>query len=80
MPVGDWVEALYGMKNKLRPCLHSYCNDVMAYIPSLRVLKEGGYEGATSMIAYGQPTAWGDRIEEDIIASVRELVSETRRP
>jgi len=58
----------------------SYCNDVMAYIPSLRVLKEGGYEGATSMIPYGQPSVWGDRIEEDIIASVRGLMAETRRP
>jgi neutral ceramidase len=52
----------------------SYCNDVMAYIPSLRVLKEGGYEGATSMVPYGQPTVWGERIEEDIIAAVRRLI------
>jgi hypothetical protein len=52
----------------------SYCNDVMAYIPSLRVLKEGGYEGATSMIPYGQPTVWGEAIEEDIIAAVRRLI------
>ena len=52
----------------------AYCNDVMAYIPSLRVLKEGGYEGATSMIPYGHPTVWGESIEEDIIASVIRLV------
>ena len=52
----------------------SYCNDVMAYIPSLRVLKEGGYEGATSMVPYGLPTAWGEPIEEDIIRSVIRLV------
>jgi neutral ceramidase len=52
----------------------SYCNDVMAYIPSLRVLKEGGYEGATSMIPYGQPTVWGESVEEDIIAAVIGLV------
>jgi hypothetical protein len=52
----------------------SYCNDVMAYIPSLRVLKEGGYEGATSMIPYGHPTSWGEPIEEDIIRSVVRLV------
>ncbi len=44
-----------------------YANDVMAYIPSLRVLKEGGYEGDTSMIYYGLPTAWGPRIEEMIV-------------
>jgi hypothetical protein len=48
----------------------SYCNDVMAYIPSVRVLKEGGYEGATSMIAYGLPSAWSDRVEDDIIQAV----------
>src|SRR5437667_9872642 len=28
-----------------------YANDVMAYIPSERVLKEGGYEGDTSRAA-----------------------------
>jgi hypothetical protein len=48
----------------------SYCNDVMAYIPSLRVLKEGGYEGATSMIYYGQPTVWSEAVEESVVAAV----------
>jgi neutral ceramidase len=48
----------------------AYCNDVMAYVPSNRVLKEGGYEGATAMIYYGQPTAWSDEIEETIVAAV----------
>jgi hypothetical protein len=52
----------------------AYCNDVMAYIPSLRVLREGGYEGATSMIPYGHPTVWGESIEEDIVAAVVRLV------
>ncbi|MCB1065632.1 MAG: neutral/alkaline non-lysosomal ceramidase N-terminal domain-containing protein, partial [Verrucomicrobiae bacterium] len=32
-----------------------YSNDVMAYIPSLRVLKEGGYEGGGSNVYYGLP-------------------------
>src|SRR6266704_6808946 len=32
-----------------------YCNDVMTYIPSFRVLKEGGYEGGRAMIPYGMP-------------------------
>jgi neutral ceramidase len=58
----------------------AYCNDVMAYIPSKRVLKEGGYEGATAMIYYGQPTAWSDEVEEAIIAAVargaRAIVAE----
>jgi neutral ceramidase len=53
-----------------------YANDVMAYIPSLRVLKEGGYEGDTSMIPYGMPAKWGPEIEEKIVAKVQELVKE----
>ncbi len=51
-----------------------YANDVMAYIPSLRVLREGGYEGATAMVYYGQPTVWSPRVEESIMSAVhREL-------
>lgn len=49
----------------------AYSNDVCAYIPSLRVLREGGYEGATSMIYYGQPTIWSEKVEEQIIDAVR---------
>ncbi len=53
-----------------------YANDVMAYIPSARVLKEGGYEADSSMIYYGLPTRWGPQVEEKIIAKVHELVKE----
>ena len=53
-----------------------YTNDVMAYIPSLRVLKEGGYEGASSMIYYGQPTVWADDVEERLVKAVHSMVRE----
>ena len=56
----------------------AYCNAVMCYIPSQRVLKEGGYEGATSMIYYGQPTVWADGIEERIIDGVARGVEAVR--
>jgi hypothetical protein len=51
-----------------------YCNDVMAYIPSLRVLKEGGYEGGGAMVYYGLPTVWSPRVEEMIVAASHEQV------
>ncbi len=54
-----------------------YCNDVMAYIPSLRVLKEGGYEGAGAMVYYGLPSAWSEAVEEAIIRTVDRLVDAT---
>jgi neutral ceramidase len=51
-----------------------YANDVMAYIPSARVLKEGGYEADSSMIYYGMPTKWAPAIEDKIIGKVHEVV------
>ena len=52
----------------------AYANDVMAYIPSLRVLREGGYEGNTSMRAYGLPAPWAPEIEQKIIQEVHRQV------
>jgi hypothetical protein len=37
------------------------------------VLKEGGYEGATSMIYYGLPTVWSPEIEDMIVKSLLKL-------
>jgi hypothetical protein len=52
----------------------AYANDVMAYIPSERVLSEGGYEADSSMVFYGQPGKWAPAIEGIIVGKVRELV------
>jgi hypothetical protein len=51
-----------------------YSNDVMAYIPSLRVLKEGGYEGAGAMVYYGLPTVWAPDVEEAVVREVNRQV------
>jgi hypothetical protein len=68
------------LKKELGPVwVTGYANDVMAYIPSLRVLKEGGYEGDTSMIYYGLPCAWGPRIEELIVGEVRAHAARVRK-
>ena len=50
-----------------------YANDVMAYIPSARVLKEGGYEADSSQIYYGMPGKWSSSIEDLIITKVKQL-------
>jgi hypothetical protein len=53
----------------------AYANDVMAYIPSLRVLNEGGYEGNTSMMVYGMPAErWATSIEQTIASGVDRAV------
>ena len=55
-----------------------YSNDVFAYIPSARVLKEGGYE-ATEAVTYSSlPSPFAPSIEERIIGRVHELVRATQ--
>jgi len=55
-----------------------YSNDVMGYIPSLRVLKEGGYEGGGAMIYYVRPGPWSDAVEDTIIHATERLVESAR--
>jgi hypothetical protein len=55
-----------------------YANDVMAYIPSERVLKEGGYEGETSMYVYGHDGKWTPGIEDQIVEVAVRQVADLR--
>lgn len=53
----------------------AYANDVMAYIPSARVRIEGGYEGQSSMMVYGQPAErWAADVEDRVAAGVERVV------
>jgi hypothetical protein len=52
-----------------------YCNDVMCYIPSRRVLNEGGYEAVDSMIFYGMPGPFAPTVEDRIFDGLRDLLS-----
>ncbi|HOW39232.1 MAG TPA: neutral/alkaline non-lysosomal ceramidase N-terminal domain-containing protein [Bacteroidales bacterium] len=52
-----------------------YVNDDMAYIPSETILKEGGYEGESSMRVYGLPASWAPGIEETIINEMKKLAA-----
>jgi len=57
-----------------------YSNDVMAYIASRRVLREGGYEGVGAMTYYGLPAAWALSSEDAIIGEVRSQVAKLGGP
>jgi hypothetical protein len=66
------VDYALRLKRELGPrtWVAGYSNDVMAYIPSLRVLREGGYEGANAMVYYNLPTLWSEDVEAQIVAQV----------
>ncbi len=53
-----------------------YSNDVMGYIPSRRVLGEGGYEGGDARYPYGLPAVWDATVEQRIADEVHKLVAE----
>lgn len=58
----------------------AYSNDVMGYIPSLTVLREGGYEGDSSQMVYGLPSVWEPSIESSILQAVIQVGQEAGIP
>src|SRR5216110_3065016 len=54
--------------------VNAYANDVPCYIPSERILREGGYEGGGAMIYYDKPTRLAPGIEALIVNAVHDLV------
>jgi Neutral/alkaline non-lysosomal ceramidase, N-terminal len=52
----------------------AYSNDVPCYIPSRRVLSEGGYEADFSMIYYGHPSRFAPATEDLIIQAVHAIL------
>lgn len=54
--------------------VNGYSNDVPAYIPSKRILDEGGYEGGGAMVYYDRPTRFAPEIETKILAAVHTLL------
>lgn len=56
-----------------------YSNDVFAYIPSRRVIKEGGYEADSSQYYSGLPGPFREDIEDIIVAAVRKAMRQVGR-
>ena len=72
-PVVDYslrFKAQFGWEKTL---VAGYMNELLAYIPSRRVLEEGGYEGTEGMWEYGLPAPFAPEVEESIVATVTRL-------
>jgi neutral ceramidase len=53
----------------------SYSNDVFAYLPSERVLQEGGYEGGAAMVYFGLHGPFQPGVEQRVIDAVKRLAA-----
>ncbi|HEY4196308.1 MAG TPA: neutral/alkaline non-lysosomal ceramidase N-terminal domain-containing protein [Mucilaginibacter sp.] len=51
-----------------------YCNDVTCYIPTKRILAEGGYEAEDNLIYYSMPGPFADNIEDKISAAIHQVM------
>ncbi|MDF1811435.1 MAG: neutral/alkaline non-lysosomal ceramidase N-terminal domain-containing protein [Verrucomicrobiales bacterium] len=71
--VVDYAVRLKREHSNTKTWVAAYANDVMAYIPSRRVLHEGGYEGGGSNVYYGLPTLWDESIEAVIVKQAGEM-------
>ena len=55
-----------------------YSNDVFGYVPSVRVLHEGGYEGGGAMMYYGRTGPFHESVEATIYSKIEELMKQVR--
>src|SRR5262249_18722848 len=69
--VADYSLRLKRELDGLRLWINAYANDVPCYIPSERVLKEGGYEGGGAMTYYDLPGPFKPGLEQPILAARR---------
>jgi hypothetical protein len=57
----------------------AYANDVLGYIPSVRVLKEGGYEAGEAFYGSDWPTPLAEDVESIVVNAARQVVQMVRR-
>ncbi|MGZ5566629.1 MAG: neutral/alkaline non-lysosomal ceramidase N-terminal domain-containing protein, partial [Limisphaerales bacterium] len=60
--------------DKSRLWVNGYSNEVPCYIPSRRILKEGGYEAGGAMIYYDLPAWLAESTEDRIVDAVHAIV------
>ncbi len=57
----------------------AYSNAVMGYIPSERVLAEGGYEAVDNLIYYGQPGPFAAGVEATVFDAIHRAMKKVGR-
>jgi hypothetical protein len=75
--VVDYVRLLEDALGPNRLWVSAYNHDVFGYLPSARVVREGGYE--TRGLIYGGIGYFAPEAEDSVIAKVRELAREAGR-
>jgi ABC-type amino acid transport substrate-binding protein len=75
-PVIDYAYRLRKEFEGQRLWIAGYSNEVFAYLPSERVLAEGGYEGGGAMVYFGWHGPFKPGVEDRVVALVKKLVQQ----
>lgn len=73
----DYAVRLKREMDWTRLWINGWSNDVPGYIPSRRILAEGGYEPDFSQIYYGWPSRYNPAVEDLLISTVESLLGDT---
>lgn len=76
--VVDYVSLIEQALGPQRLWIAAYCNDVYGYLPSARVLAEGGYE--TRGLYYGGIGLFTPQAQDVLVAHVKALADQVRKP
>jgi hypothetical protein len=76
--VVDYVQLIERGIGPAQLWLSAYNNDVFGYLPSARVLEEGGYE--TRGVVHGGPGFFSPAAQDIVVATVKELAVRAGRP
>jgi hypothetical protein len=78
--VVDYSLRLKKELDSARLWINAYANDVPCYIPSERILTEGGYEGGGAMTYYGWPARIAPGVENFIVETIYKRLPKEFRP
>jgi hypothetical protein len=73
--VVDYDLQIKGLYPKQKLIVAGYSNDVMCYIPTRRILREGGYEANDSMIYFGQPGPFTPEVEDLVMTAMKRVLA-----
>lgn len=76
--VVEYVRLIEDALGPLRLWLSAYCHDTFGYVPSARVVREGGYE--TRGLYHGGIGYFAPEVQDVLVGKVRELAAAVGRP
>ena len=78
--VVDYALRLKKELNGSRIWMNAYTNACPGYVPSERILREGGYEGGGAMVYYDIPGPYATGLEQIIVDAVEGQLKDTFEP